>query len=770
MKKIKINAWQRYRGELFFLLSLLALILVLNLAHFNTQDDTIVIAIAAPQSNAEAASLALGKGMVDGAQLYIDRVNEAGGINGKKLELVVYDDQFKPDIAVKVAQEISKSSALGVLGHFSSSMSLAAGKIYQQGEIPAITGSATTDSVTENNDWYFRTIFTNSGQAQFIAHYVRSVLESKNIYLVVGNDIYGKTLGKELEISFTTFGQKLTGIQTINENIDSSVDRIISDLLKLKQANQEPDLVILAMQNFEAAKLIRKMRRNGLNSAIIGGDAIGDVSLIQSFADTTEEQIRPGSFTDNIHAVVPAILDISDERGELFKNEFELRYGYTPGWIAIFYHDSAHILVEAIKNAMTPPENSSQKTLNLQDIATMRRQVRDELTKINSPARAVEGITRTFYFNEQRNAQSPILIGVFSQNQFISAFIQLTPIKNTAIIPNLEEELEKDNLIQIGQDRYLEKTHIVYTGIDINEITHIDEKTSSFLLDFYLWFRYKGDIQPYDIEFTNYAVERLDSGEKLTLDEPIERDRQDGVDRVVYRVKADFHDKFDFHHYPFDRQTLSIRFRHNTLSQEELIYVVDLVGMRDTNTEEVIKNFQENNVFEKITDWYITNAIFFQNTHINKSTLGDRRLIKAHSQFKYSHFNTEIEIKRDIIRFGVKNLLPLWFFVVVAYALLFLSLEDISVEALSGLLLAVVFYHLSLLESLPEGIGYVVALDYAFYLVYLLLGAELILVILGSSEWFESMKITSKRLLFFSRLVFPVFWVLGCGSLYWIFA
>ncbi|MEA5470268.1 ABC transporter substrate-binding protein, partial [Spirulina sp. 06S082] len=656
-------------------------------------------------------------------------------------------------------QDICASSALGILGHYTGAMSLKAGEVYQKCGIPAITGSATVDSVTDNNPWYFRTIFKNSDQARFIAHYVQSVFKSKNVYLVTGDDPYSKTLGEELKTYFIAFGEKLNfiGSQELNDDISRTVDSIVFHLLKLKKAGQEPDLIIIAMQEFEAAKLIRKMRRNGINSSIVGGDSIGNVSFAQSFADATEEQSTPGFFTDDIHAVVPAILDISGEEGEKFKNEFELRYGYTPGWLPIFYHDSAHVLVKAIKNAITAHENSSQKRFNIKDIATMRRQVRDALTKINSPEKAVEGVTRTFYFNDQRNTQPLVLMGIFNQNQFISALTQLTLIKDGTIINDLEEELEQDNLIQISSDSYLEKTHIVYTGIDINEVTHIDEKNSSFLLDFYLWFRYKGDIEPDDIEFTNYSVERLDSGEKLTLDEPIKRDRHDGVNHVVYRVKADFHEKFDFHHYPFDDQILSIRFRHHTLGQEKLIYVVDFVGMRDTNTEEVIKNFKSNKVFEKITDWRINNALFFQDTHINQSTLGDRRLIKAKSQFQYSQFNAEIEIERDIISFSLKNLLPLWFFVVIAYGLLFLPFENISVEAISGLLLAVVFYHLSLLDSLPEGIGYVVALDYAFYLIYILLVIELTLIILGSSTWLKAnTNVTNKQLLQFGRVTLPI--------------
>ena len=106
-------------------------------------------------------------------------------------------------------------------------------------------------------------------------------------------------------------------------------------------------------------------------------------------------------------------------------------------------------------------------------------------------------------------------------------------------------------------------------------------------LTFIFGFRYKGDIQPDDIEFTNFSVDRLDSGEKLTLDAPIQENIEDGVKYIVYRVKADFYEEFDFHNYPFDRQILSIRFRHNHLTRDQLIYVVDFVGMRHANSEEI---------------------------------------------------------------------------------------------------------------------------------------------------------------------------------------
>jgi branched-chain amino acid transport system substrate-binding protein len=103
------------------------------------------------------------------------------------------------------------------------------------------------------------------------------------------------------------------------------------------------------------------------------------------------------------------------------------------------------------------------------------------------------------------------------------------------------------------------------------------------------------------------------------------------------------------------------------------------------------------------------------------------------------------------------------------YLLLFLPFEHLSAEVLSGLLLAVVFYHLSLLQALPDGVGYVVALDYAFYLVYLLLGLELVLVIVGNRESFQKSETKLRQLMGFGRMAFPVIILMSSGMFYWFY-
>ncbi|MEM9542823.1 MAG: hypothetical protein AAGA60_25445, partial [Cyanobacteria bacterium P01_E01_bin.42] len=404
------------------------------------------------------------------------------------------------------------------------------------------------------------------------------------------------------------------------------------------------------------------------------------------------------------------------------------------------------------------------------DIKGDRRLIREGLIQIDSPETAVRGLTRDFYFNRQGESSTSILMGVFEEGQFISAAVQLSPIENLDFVSNLDEQLQQEEIINIG-DRYLQKTHIIYTGIDINEVNNIDEKNSSYLLDFYLWFKYRAsNINPDNIEFVNYDVDRLDSGERLTLDEPLELEVVDGLKHTIYQMKADFYDRFDFHDYPFDRQILSIRFQHYNLTRNRIIYVLDLLGTNKITEEDILESFEKNQVFGTITDWHIKSINYYQSTDIDDSTLGYRVLANTNSQLRYSQFNVEIEIARDLLSFSIKNLLPLWFFVLVAYSLMFLPFEDISVEAIGGVLLAVVFYHLSLLDSLPDGVGYVVALDYAFYLLYALIGLQLCLVIVGHSKQMQAIGIKNYQLVRIGKIAFPVIWLIGCLIWYVIYA
>jgi branched-chain amino acid transport system substrate-binding protein len=346
-------------------------------------------------------------------------------------------------------------------------------------------------------------------------------------------------------------------------------------------------------------------------------------------------------------------------------------------------------------------------------------------------------------------------MGRFKNQKFISAFTQLSPITDIKAVDNFREKLAAGEIL-IFNDRYQQKTNVVYTGIDLNEITNLDQKTSSYTADFYLWFRYQGDIDASNIEFTNYSVYRLDSGEKLELNEPIETKTTNGITYELYRMKGDFKEQFVFDDYPFDSQKISVRFRHGNQQRENIIYVVDVVGMEDISSQGILTRLKESEAFSTITDWNLESAQIFQDILKDNSTLGKKELINTDATFEYSRFNFVLTIKRNFGSFSLKNLLPLFFFILVSYLLLFLRFEHITVEVVSGVLLAVVFFHLSLLEALPDGVGYVVALDYAFYVIYGLIILQMVMVVVGTTSRFEENKHRLKQLIRLSRIVYLI--------------
>ena len=720
---------------------------------FLQKQDAIYLALVGPTGGDNSSGIE----MVQSVQLYLDLVNSQGGVNGKKVKLLVFDDGNDPDLAKSKATEIARNTpALAVLGHLYSSTSSAGGKIYRELGIPAISGSATDNLVTQDNDWYFRVIFNNRLQASFIANYSQKILEQQSASIIYSDDSYGETLTESFFDTFTSLGGKIEhqwAIDVNGVNFKEQQQQIIRDLL---QSQDDPGIIFYATHNDDVVDLIVQMKREGLNYPAIGSDSLGSVAFAQKFQEYAETKKTPGYFIDGIYAVSPIIFDVANQQAQQFRNDYIKRYKTQPGWTAATYYDATVIAIEAIKQAQI---ESSQGNL-----AGQREQVRDALAKINNLENAIEGVTGNLYFDRDGNVNNSVYLGIFNQQNFISAFTQLQPVKNIKVYRNLDAALQSGDILLVDGS-YMHRTNIVYSGIDINKIRNLDEKTSSYLVDFYLWFRFQKNITADKIEFTNYGTDRMDSGDKLELDEPIGEEILGDVTYRVYRVKADFKEKFRFDDYPFDRQQLAIRFRHSNLTRDDLIYVIDVVGMRDTITEEVISNWEKSKVFETISDWKVTAVDFFSDTLINDSTLGNPRLFGLDVDLQYSRFNTVIKIKRDTVSFTIKNLLPLLFFIGVSYLILFLPFDLISVEAVSGTLLAIVFFHLSLLEGLPEGIGYVVALDYGFYVIYSLIALELLLVVIGNKPEIRKNELAVGQAIAIARIIFPTILLISAIAL-----
>lgn len=662
--------------------------------------STYTLAVVGPMSGTSAYR---GMEMRQGIDLCVRDINAAGGVNGAMIVPKYYDDQNNVDLAVQQAERIlADDEAVAVLGHLFSSTSLAAGATYAEGEMPVITASATTDAVTENNDWYFRVVFENSYQANFLSNYAKQIMELENAVIIYSNDPFGESVARSFSLSFQGLGGTIPYVYEI-ESGGNNEDRIIDLVDELTLHRNEFDSVFVATQAEKAVPVIAALRRRGFNQPMIGPDSISNENYIRElFNQLPEERAEPGYLSDGVYAASHIIFDVAGAAGQRFSVNFFNQYDTNPSWTSATYCDAAQVAVEALRRANVTGNDS---------LSEIRRQVRTELAQMNNPRRAFSGVTGLIYFDADGNTTKPISIGQYIGQAFISAPYQLQPIQDVNQVDDFDELLAEGNIL-IVNEQYVYKTLVAYTGVDVIDVNSVDIKNQSFAMDFFLWFRYPNiGIDAENIRFLN-TVNNYDLGD------PINEVITDELVYRVYRVETSFRHEFDLRDYPFDQQGLAVLFRHREAEREELMYVVDQLGMENATGVELAEHMEASGALATAGPWGALSFELFPDVIQTESTLGNPMAIDSNQSLAYSRFNVVLNLSRNSFEFLIKSLLPLMIVLVLGYLSLYLPLGHGSRLSIgTSTLLTTAFFHLNLTNSLPQ-IGYTVALEYIFYMGY----------------------------------------------------
>ena len=709
-------------------------------------DNTLQIAVIGPLSGKDRAG---GRAMVDGVNLCAAEINERGGIGGRKLAVVAYDDQNSKNMARKKAIEIARdSNALAVIGHYYSSTSVEGGNIYERYGIPAVTASATASEVTEGNKWYFRVVPDTNLQGKFAAIYTNEILKQDRVSIVYERDAYGAALQRSFTRTAGDLGLKIQNVWGVNaqtDDVDNTLEKITLDL----QDDPNAGALFVALQDHEAAKIVRLIRDEGMDLTIIGGDAIGSETFPRIFKEPGSRKRGYGHYTDGIYATTFFIRDIGNLHAQKFNHAFKRRFGREPDDLAATSYDAAAIVVEAIKRAK-PKGNLAQS----------RERSRSQLTTFSNIETAYKGVTGRIYFDVYGNAMKPFPFGVYLRGKLISAPVQLKPIVNPEAIVDLHKKLKEGKILAID-DGFMYKTTVVYTGIDINQISNIDPRNGTFSADFYLWFRHSNPLDYSKIEFLNAA-------EDIHLGDAIMKMGIDDIWYSAYRIKGVFQEEFTFRDYPFDSQTLNIRFRHKRRNSNGLLFVADNVGMQRDGGTPPAENPKDLSILDPVGEWHLQNVMVFSDISATDSTLGNPRMFHATAEtdINYSRFNVVTEIERNAKNYVLNNLIPLFIIILLGYAMLFVSPQGPPFVARMNLgvtaLLTAIILSVKASSQLPN-IGYLVALDYIYFATYALILSGIIISVVELSANLRGKNILAKRLEVFGRVMQPLFFFAAIG-------
>jgi hypothetical protein len=185
------------------------------------------------------------------------------------------------------------------------------------------------------------------------------------------------------------------------------------------------------------------------------------------------------------------------------------------------------------------------------------------------------------------------------------------------------------------------------------------------------------------------------------------------------------------------------------------------------NTKTILSSLSRARAFDAITDWQPATGGFFQDVIHEYTNRGDPDLFGKRLDIQYSRFNIYIEVRRDVLRFTAKTMLPVLFLITLAYLGFYLpgkQFETIT-GIMTGTILSVVFFHVDLSGRLD--VGYTVAQDYIFYLIYGMLTVELLLSIIAWHREEDDHYVS--RLFWIMRITYPLALILGTAIVLWVF-
>lgn len=338
-------------------------------------NDEIVIGHYASMTGGQAT---FGQSTDNGIKLALEEINAAGGVNGKKIRLITYDDKGEArEAGAAVTRLVNRDGVTAVLGEVASSLSLAGAPICQQAGVPMITPSSTNPDVTLKGDKIFRVCFIDPFQGWVVAKFSREnekikankaaiLFDQANAYSVGLRDVFAK--------AFADMGGQITTIQTYQEG-----DQDFSAQLTAIRSS-EPDVVFIPGYYTDVGNIALQARKLGIKVPLVGGDGWDSAKLAEIGGKAIE-----GTFYSNHYSP-----EDPTPRVQEFIKKYREQYKETPDGLAALGYDAARILSEAMARA---------KSLSGDAIAAELAATKD-----------FDGVTGRISMDAQRNAVKPAVI------------------------------------------------------------------------------------------------------------------------------------------------------------------------------------------------------------------------------------------------------------------------------------------------------------------------------------------------------------------------
>lgn len=357
--------------------------------------DTLLIGVAGPLNKPTGHSMKLA------AQMAVDEINAKGGIDGRRLELVLADDEGDASKAIEVARTLrANPRVIAVVGHVNSAASIKAATIYNAasgssdsisgGPVLQISPASSSPALTGAGEWTFRVCPTDLEFSPVLANWAAQRLGRRKAAVLYANDDYGQGVAATFQDAFRRDGGEVVELDPYvpaGYTAENTLDPYVMRALR-----RGADALVIGGQAAEGVKIIAAARRLGFTGPIMGSDGLTGLK-------------DAGPVAEGVYVTSAFLPDRNDPRAQQFVAAYKQRFGELPDHRGAMTYDVVYLLRDAIAKA-----------------GTGRREVRDYVAGVGSKSTPFAGVSGAISFDNNGDAQKKeVAVGVVHNGQLVTA-------------------------------------------------------------------------------------------------------------------------------------------------------------------------------------------------------------------------------------------------------------------------------------------------------------------------------------------------------------
>jgi branched-chain amino acid transport system substrate-binding protein len=320
------------KAKAWFALCLVAVLVVVSGAGCGGgKEKTIKIGMVNPLSGNAAT---YGVSTKNGMELAMEEINKAGGVEGRKFELVFEDDAGDPKQAAAATQKlVDRPDILLIQGSALSSSTLAMAPIIERARIPHMVVSSSTPKLRGINPYFLRMAVQDDQVGTQIGEVITKKLALKRVAIMYPNNDYGKGLSAATSLSVKANGGEVVAMLPY-----LPTDPDFSALITQVKA-QNPDALALCGTYTDSGLITKQAREAGLNVPIVGGTGLFSPKYIEIAGRAAEGVILMAVFFPGN----------PDPRVQEFVKKYQAKYGMLPDQFAALAYDQMYVIAQAVK-------------------------------------------------------------------------------------------------------------------------------------------------------------------------------------------------------------------------------------------------------------------------------------------------------------------------------------------------------------------------------------------------------------------------------------